>query len=133
MTALNTWGRRYRPTGVATASNEASGLRSVSASICDDAMSDAVAHLVRASAAVDRLSRGGPENRSDQAAFRLCEAGLNIDRTLAALDEWSKAVRGQSAPSGLSQSMRPDIERVLAQEIRRARQDPNRPPTPSPG
>jgi hypothetical protein len=127
MTALNNWGRRRNPTGVAKATNQANSSQSVSASICDDAMSDAVALLLRASAAVDRLSRGEPTNQSDQAALGLCEASLAIDRTLAALDEWSRALRAQTAPSGLPQSMRPDIERALAQEIRRARQDPNRP------
>jgi hypothetical protein len=134
MAALNDWSRRQRAKEVATANYEAKGSRRASAGICDNAMSDAVAHLLQASAAVDRLSRVEPEDRSDQAASRLCEASLAIDRTLTALDEWSETVRAQSAPSGLSQSMRPDIERVLSQEIRRARLDPNRlPGRPSPG
>ena len=126
MTALNAGRRRKRPQQVVTASNETGGSRSDSADTCDEAMPDAVAHLLRASVAVDRLLRGGPEHRSDQAEFQLCQASLAIDRSLSALSEWSKAER--STPSGLFPSMRPDIERVLAQEIRRALLDRKAPP-----
>jgi hypothetical protein len=124
MTALNDWSRRQGARRVATSSNEAKNSTSVRLGNCDDAISDAVAHLLRASAAVDRLAWGEATSRSDQAAARLCEAGLAIDRTLGALDEWSKAVRAQSDQSGPSPSMRPDIERVLTQQIQRALRDP---------
>ena len=118
MTALNDGGRRKRPQQVVTASNETDGSCSDSTGACDDSMTDAVAHLLAASVAVDRLLREGPEQRSDQAEFQLCQANLAIDRSLAALAEWSKA--DWSTASGLSRAMRPDIERVLAQETRRA-------------
>jgi hypothetical protein len=126
VTALKAGGRRKRAQKVVTTCNETDGLPGYSTGTCDDAMTDAVAHLLRASVAVDRLSRGGQEHRSDQAEFHLCQASLAIDRSLATLSEWSKAVR--SPPSGLSASMRPDIERVLAQELRRALLDPKTPP-----
>jgi hypothetical protein len=113
-------GRRHRRQKLATAGDGATGPRSVSAGVYDEVISEVVAHLLRASAAVDRLSRSEPPGLSDVATFRLSEAGLAIDRTLAAIDEWSKSVRAQVAPSGLSPSTRLDIERVLAQEIRRA-------------
>jgi hypothetical protein len=125
VTALNAEGRRKRQR-VVTASNETDGSLSPSTGTCDDAMTDAVAHLLRASVAVDRLLRGGPEDRSDQAESQLCQASLAIDRSLATLSEWSKADR--STPSGLSPSMRPDIEWVLTQEIRRALLDRKTPP-----
>ena len=127
MTALNDWSRRQSAKRVATSSYEAKDSASTRSGNCDDAMSDAVAHLLRASAAVDRLACGEETSQSDQAAARLCEAGLAIDRTLAALDEWSKAVRTQSDQSGSSPSMRPDIERVLTQQIQRALRDPGAP------
>jgi len=125
VTALNAGGRRKRQRVVA-ASNETDGSLSVGAGTCDDAMTDAVAHLLRASVAVDRLLRGGPEDPTDQAESQLCQASLAIDRSLAALSEWSKADR--STPSGVSPSMRPDIEWVLTQEIRRALLDRKTPP-----
>jgi hypothetical protein len=99
-----------------------------SAGICDDAIADAVAHLLRASAAVDRLARGEHASQSDQTALQLCQASLAIDRTMVALDGWRKAARAHLSPYGLRQSMRPDIERVLAQHIRRAQQDPTERP-----
>lgn len=125
MIALGDAGRRKHPQQVVTASNEADGSCSDSAGACDNFMTDAVTHLLHASVAVDRLMREAPEQRSDQAEFQLCQANLAIDRSLAALAEWSKADR--STPSGLSPSMRPDIERVLAQEIRRALLDRDAP------
>jgi hypothetical protein len=126
---MNAWGRQDPAAAVTTPRNEAPG-------VGDDAgerdVSDAADHLLRASASVDRLLRGEPVSRADQASFLLCEAGLAIDRALAALHEWSKTMQSQSPPTPHPDAMRPDIERVMAQEIRRALHDAHVPPGPSP-
>jgi len=86
-------------------------------------MADAVAHLRLASAAADALSRRVRKRRPDLSVLELGEARLAIDDALAAFDRWSKAVGDQPARPGPSQTMRPDIERVLWREIERAAQE----------
>ncbi len=55
-------------------------------------VAEAVAHLEKASVAVDRLWNATADIRPDQAIFGLGEASLAIHRALLALGEWDGSV-----------------------------------------